>query len=427
MELEVVTIGNELLLGFTLDTNAAELSAALNAVGARVIRTTTVSDEGAAIRAAVLDGLDRTGFVVTTGGLGPTRDDITKKVIADIFDAPLELDTAYIEELRERFERLGRGPMAETNRTQAEVPRGATALKNPWGTAPGLWLEGPPGVVVMLPGVPREMRGLLETELVPRLANRLRAGAGGETVTRSRVLRTTGIPESSLAEGLAAVDEQIAPLTLAYLPTLEGVDLRLTAWQVPDSQAESLLERAVSLVRPLLGAQYYGDGEVDLAAVLLEDLSRAGRRLAVAESCTGGLVGQRITAIPGSSAVFVGGVVAYSDRVKERLLGVPAAVIDEHGAVSAPVARLMAKGVTKLLGATAAVAVTGIAGPEGGTPEKPVGTVVVAAMVDESERVVKLTLPGERDAVRRRSAQAALDILRHLMGNPGQSAQRVAE
>ncbi len=413
MELELVTIGNELLLGFTLDTNAAELATALAAAGVHVARATTVPDDGDAIRGAVMDSLNRTGFVVTTGGLGPTRDDITKKIVADIFHAPLELDTEYLEKLRQRFARLGHGPMSENNRTQAEVPRGAITMKNRWGTAPGLWLEGEPGIAVMLPGVPLEMRGLLHGELLPRLKERM--GAGPQCTTRSRMLRTTGMPESALADVLKGVENQIAPATLAYLPGPHGVDLRLTVWNAKAAEADGWLEKAVVFVRPLLGKQYYAEGDKDLAAVVLDALAENSHRLAVAESCTGGLIGERLTAIPGSSAVFAGGVVAYDDKVKENVLGVPRRLLEETGAVSEPVAEAMARGVAGRLGSSASLAITGVAGPTGGTPEKPVGTVCIAAGVGEARRVVTLRLPGDRLEIRHRSAQAALNLVRGLL------------
>ncbi len=415
MELELVTIGNELLLGLTLDTNAAEFATALTEAGVRLVRTTTVADDGSAIRDAVIGALERTGFVVTTGGLGPTRADVTKKVVADIFDAPLELDSEYLEELRERFARWGRGPMPETNRTQAEVPRGAVQLENRRGTAPGLWLEGPLGVVVMLPGVPREMHGLLHEELMPRLRERM----DGDTarVIRSKMLRTTGVSESALADLLHGMDEQLAPapVTLAYLPSTHGTDLRLTAWNVPLSEADVWLERSASVVRPLLGSWLYAEGGTDLAEVVLNGLQRSGHTLAVAESCTGGLVGERITAIAGASAVFVGGVVAYDNAVKEAVLGVPHELLETVGAVSEEVAEAMVDGVVARFGADAGVAVTGVAGPSGGTPEKPVGTVCLAARVGEARKVITVRVPGDRADIRQRSAQAALNLVRGLI------------
>jgi len=231
VKLEVVTIGTELLLGLTPDTNAAELGRALAAAGIEVVRHSTVADRPEAIRAAVAEALDRTGFVITTGGLGPTRDDITKRVVAELFGKPLQLNEDVLRSLEERFRRLGR-PMAATNRTQAEVPEGATVLPNPRGTAPGLWVEERGRVVVMLPGVPSEMRGLIAEEVLPRLAAR----ASG-MVVRSRTVRTTGIAESALAERVGAIEDDIAPLTLAYLPSVAGVDLRVTS----DNRGASLV------------------------------------------------------------------------------------------------------------------------------------------------------------------------------------------
>ena len=240
MRIELVTIGTELLLGFTVDTNGAELGRALAAAGIRVVRRTSIPDQPDAIRAAVRDGLDRTGAVITTGGLGPTRDDGSKKVVAEIFGAPLEFDESIWQALVERFAKLRRR-IAESNRSQAEVPRGALVLPNRWGTAPGLWLEGPPGLVILLPGVPLEMRKLLEHEVIPRLRGR----AGGEVV-RSRTIRTTNIAESTLADRMGEIEAEVAPLTLAYLPSLAGVDLRLTAWNLAADDAERRLAAAVS-------------------------------------------------------------------------------------------------------------------------------------------------------------------------------------
>lgn len=414
MDLELITIGTELLLGFTVDTNSAEIARTLASVGVRVMRTSTVADDPEDIRNAVMEALSRTRFAITTGGLGPTRDDVTKRVVAEIFSAPLELDSEYLESLRRRFEELGIVPMPESNRSQAEIPRGATALPNRWGTAPGIWLEGEPGSVVMLPGVPREMRGLLTDEVLPRLRERLMQAEGGVTVTVSRLLRTTGIAESALTAEIGDVESKIAPVTLAYLPGIEGVDLRLTAWRLAPDEANALLDRAVDVLRPPLGTHYYGEGDRDLAEVTLESLKGRGYSLAVAESCTGGLLGQRVTSVPGSSEVFRGGTVAYADDAKIQELEVPERLITDHGAVSEEVARAMALGATRKFRASASVAVTGIAGPGGGTDEKPVGTVWIAAKVGENEKAICYRFPGDREAVRCRSAQAALDLLRRL-------------
>ncbi len=405
MNIELVTIGTELLLGLTVDTNGAEISRALAAQGVRVTRRTSVADRGDEIRDVVADALERTGAVLTTGGLGPTSDDITKRVVADLFNAPLEFDETIWAGLLARFARLGRKP-AESNRSQAEVPRGATVLTNRWGTAPGLWLEGPPGLVIMLPGVPLEMRRLLEHEVVPRLAPR-----GRGSVIRSLLVRTSGIPESSLAERMGDVEREIAPLTLAYLPGVEGVDLRLSAWDLAPDEAERRLHAAAGLLRSRGAENVYAEGESDLAALVLDRARSRGLRLAVAESCTGGLVGARLTEVPGSSDVFVGGVIAYDNALKVDLLGVPEPLLAEHGAVSEPVARAMAEGAARRFGVAAAISVTGVAGPSGGTPEKPVGTVWIGCSLSGTVETRRSVFPGSRQEVRARAAQAALFLV----------------
>ena len=411
MNLELVTIGTELLLGFTIDTNGAEIARALAGVGVRVVRRTSVGDSPDAIRDAVRDALARSGAVVTTGGLGPTRDDMSKAVVAELFGMPLEFDEGIWQELVARFARLGRAP-APSNRGQAEVPRGAVVLRNRWGTAPGLWFEGAPGLVIMLPGVPGEMRKLVEHEVVPRLAAR---GHGG--VIRSRVVRTTGIPESTLAERLGEIEDEVAPLTLAYLPGFDGVDLRLSAWGLAPDEADARLASGAALLRERAGSFAYGEGDDDLAAVVLERARTRGIRIGTAESCTGGLVGGRLTEIPGSSDVFAGAVVCYANELKTKLLGVDPALIAADGAVSESVARAMAVGALRALEVGLAVAVTGIAGPGGGTEAKPIGTVWLAVAEGEAFEARRVQIPGDRHNVRVRAAQAALALLdRRLQG-----------
>ena len=416
MEVELLTVGTELLLGFTLDSNASETARALAGAGITVARKTTVGDDRAAIRDAAGAALERSGTVVVTGGLGPTSDDVTREAVAELFGAPLEVDQALLSELERRWAEFRPGrKLPDSNRSQAMVPRGATILPNPSGTAPGLWLEGERGVAVLLPGVPHEMRQLLADEVVPRLAVRAREGGAAGLVTRSRTLRTTGITESGLQDALGGLERDLAPVTLAFLPQGIGVDLRLTAWSLPHEEAERELDRAAELLRPQLGAHLFGEGDTDLAAVVLELLRGRGMKLAVAESCTGGLIGGRLTAVPGSSNVFLGGVICYSDASKMRDLDVDPGLLERHGAVSEQVAAALAAGVARRFGADATVAVTGIAGPGGGSAEKPVGTVWLAARAGSRERVLERRLPGGRREVRRRSAQAALDLLRRLL------------
>jgi nicotinamide-nucleotide amidase len=402
MKIELVTIGTELLLGFTVDTNGAEIARALASIGVRVVRRTSVPDEAEAIRSGVAEALGRTGAVLTTGGLGPTRDDISKKVVAELFGMPIVFDDGLWSALLERYTRLGRTPAA-SNRSQAEVPAGGTVLPNRWGSAPGLWLESERGLAIMLPGVPLEMRNLLAHEVVPRLAAR-----GGGTVVRSRVVRVTGIPESSLAERLGEIERDISPLSLAYLPGNDGVDLRLTAWGMDAAAADAALAAAATRLRAGAGEFVYGEGDQDLAALVLERLRGAGFRLAVAESCTGGLLGGRLTEVPGSSDVFLGGVISYHDDVKRELLEVSAELIAAHGAVSEPVVRAMAEGAARRLGADVAVAVTGIAGPGGGSEEKPVGTVWFATWLRGAIEARRIVFPGTREEIRARAVQSAL-------------------
>jgi len=408
---ELVTIGTELLLGHTVDTNGAELGRALAEAGARLVRRTTVGDEPEAIAMAVADALDRTGRVITTGGLGPTRDDMSKRVVADLYGWPLRFEETIWDDIVARFRRMGRQPAA-ANRGQAEIPEGAEILPNRWGTAPGLWLDGPPGLVIMLPGVPREMRMLLTTEVIPRLADRT-----GGTVIRSMVVRTTSIAESAVAERLEGLEDELAPLTLAYLPSIEGVDLRLTAWNLEPGRAALLLNAAADRLETTLAGHAYGRGADDLAVLVLDRLRRQGLRVAVAESCTGGLLGGRITEVPGSSEVFAGGVVSYDDRLKISMLDVPPALLSAHGAVSEPVAAAMAAGVAARLETPVAVSITGIAGPSGATDTKPLGTVWIGYWHEGVATAVHRVFPGSRAEVRARAVQFALHGLLDRLGS----------
>ena len=401
-DLELVTIGTELLLGFTVDTNGAHIGRFLSDHGIRITRRTTVSDDPAAIRDAVGAALDRTGTVLTTGGLGPTRDDISREVVAELLDMPLAFDPSAWQSLLDRFARFNRVP-GESNRRQAMVPTGGTVLPNRWGSAPGLWLDSPRGVVIMLPGVPVEMRNLLEHEVAPRLASHSTG-----LVIRSATLRTTGVPESTLAERIGALEEELAPLTLAYLPGTAGVDLRLTAWHLSPGDADRRLRDGLERLCAAAGPGVYGEGDADLAAALLDLLRGRGLHLALAESCTGGRVAARLTEIPGSSDVVLGGIVSYANQAKIDLLGVPAEVVARAGAVSAETAEAMARGAQERFGAEVAIAVTGIAGPAGGSPEKPVGTVWFAFAIGERLETQLGRFVGTRSEVRARAAQAAL-------------------
>jgi nicotinamide-nucleotide amidase len=423
MDLELITIGDELLLGFTIDTNAAHLARELAAAGIRVARRATVGDGAEEIAGAVREALDRTGAVITTGGLGPTADDLTKPAIAALFGRGMRLDEGHLEWMRRRWRERFAGEMPEANRAQAMIPEGARVLTNRHGSAPGIWLEDERGRwAAMLPGVPREMRGMLGDELLPLLRERsarerAARGDGAEpAVILSRTLRTTGIAESRIADLLGDdLGRGLPGVSLAYLPGHEGTDLRLTARGVTAAAGAATLADAAVRLRERVGAFVYGEGRDDLAAVVLDRCRAGGLRVAVAESCTGGLLGARLTAIPGSSDVVLGGVIAYANRVKTELLGVDAALIAEHGAVSEPVVRAMATGARARLGAEVGVGITGIAGPGGGTPEKPVGTVWIAVDVKGAVESRRSILIGDREEIRQRATQGALEMVRRAL------------
>jgi nicotinamide-nucleotide amidase len=418
IQVELITIGDELLLGFTIDTNAAYISRVLAEAGVEVVRRTTVGDQADEIASAVRDALGRTGAVITTGGLGPTSDDLTKPSIAKVFGRRMIFDEGIADALEQRWKaRFPDGRFPATNRAQAEIPEGAKILTNRHGSAPGIWLEDERGRwVAMIPGVPREMRGMLADEVLPAIKS-LRGDS--ETAVVSGTLRTTGIAESAVAEMLGPnflgeSGTELGALALAYLPGIAGVDLRVTVRGMARAKAEQLVHQALEKLRSRVGPYVYGEGETDLAAVVLDQCRRAGLTLAVAESCTGGLLGERITNIPGSSDVFLGGVIAYHNRIKRDTLGVREEDLRRHGAVSEEVALQMATAVRATVGADIGMAVTGVAGPGGGTPEKPVGLVWIAVSTSEA-RARRFQFIGDRVEIRQRAAQAALEMLRRTL------------
>lgn len=415
MDVELLTIGDELLLGFTIDTNAAHLARELAAIGIGIRRRGTVGDVAEDIATAVREALDRTGAVITTGGLGPTSDDLTKPSIASIFGRGMRLDEEHVTWMEQRWQqRFGRR-MPESNRAQAMLPEGARKLTNNHGSAPGIWLEDDRGRwVAMLPGVPREMRGMLADTLLPILRERV-SRDGAPTVVKSRTLRTTGVAESLLADQIDPIRESLGPISLAYLPAPDGVDLRLTIRDVESNHADDLLDAASNVISGRLGRSIYAEGATDLAEVVLDRCRSLNLTLAVAESCTGGLLGARLTAIPGSSDVVYGGVIAYANDVKRDLLDVDQNLLDAHGAVSEQVVRRMAEGARARLHASIGIGITGIAGPGGGTPEKPVGTVWVALAQQNGTRALQLRLIGDRDEIRRRATQSALELVRRTL------------
>ena len=410
---ELITIGDELLLGFTIDTNSAHLARSLSAQGVAIARRTAVGDDVGEIVATIGEALDRTGAVITTGGLGPTSDDLTRDAVAAAFGVPLDLDEAHLDWMRERWRRRFNRDMPEANRRQAMIPRGARKLENRHGSAPGAFLRDARGRwLVMLPGVPRELRGMADDTVVPLLKE---LGCGADACIVSLTLRTTGVAESLLQDQLRDVPLDQEGVSLAYLPGVDGVDLRLTARAASQAGAARAIEQLSGEIRLRVSDAIYGENDADLAEALLRDCRNASATIAVAESCTGGLLGARITAIPGSSDVFLGGVIAYANEVKTRELGVPAEVIERQGAVSEEVVRAMASGVRSAFGATLGLAVTGIAGPGGGTEEKPVGTVWICAATADAVEPRRIHSWGDRGEIRHRATQAVMDLARRLL------------
>ncbi|MGD2045456.1 MAG: competence/damage-inducible protein A [Gemmatimonadota bacterium] len=411
----LVTVGNELLYGETVDTNAAWLGRSLARLGVEVRRSFTVRDIASDIQEAVRTAMDGADLVLVSGGLGPTRDDLTKAAVAELLGLEIRLDQSLLDRLAERFKARGYDRLPEPNRTQAEVPEGAIVLRNPNGTAPGLVLDADSCLVVLLPGVPRELKGIFDGDLTPLVRKRL---SDRLVPIHHRMIHTTGLPESRLAELLDdLLPDDMGPVGIAFLPDVRGVDLRLSARGVTEDEADEWFDRVEKAIEPAIGKWRFDAGSGDVAEALSEALRARGKTVATAESCTGGLVAKRITDLPGSSDVFVGGVVAYHNAVKVAELGVSAADIEEYGAVSEPVARQMARGVCERFGASTGIGITGVAGPGGGSAEKPVGTVWIGIAVGEEVDARLVSLPGDRRAVRERAAQAAVSwLLRRVVG-----------
>lgn len=416
----VIGIGDELLLGQTVDTNGSWLARELSDLGFQVRRRWVIGDRREEIERSVSEALDTVEIVLVTGGLGPTPDDLTKDAVAEMLGLSQEVDPVLLQRLRERFRRRGFQALPAGSEAMARVPAGAEVLPNPVGAAPGLVLCGPSGgCCVLLPGVPTEMMALFETEVVPFLRQRFSSRLQPAV---HRMIHTFGIPESVLAERISEVlPDDLEGVSLAYLPDAGGVRLRLTVRGEAGSLEDSLPLRRVEETLESVVAPYRYRSETGLLAEAVGTaLLSKGGTVAAAESCTGGLIGKMLTDIPGSSAYFLGGVVAYANQVKVEMLGVSESSLAREGAVSRTVAEEMAQGVATRLGASFGVGVTGVAGPGGGTDAKPPGTVCYA--VFDGSRAISRTevFPGDRASVRERSARATLFLLlRVLRGEEG--------
>jgi nicotinamide-nucleotide amidase len=408
---EILTIGDELLRGEIVDTNKSFLSDRLLRFDVETRFHTSVCDDPADMGDAFRRAAGRADVVLVSGGLGPTRDDITLEVLAHTFGRALRRHEPSLAAIRQFFERLGR-EMSPSNEKQALLPEGSEVLPNPVGTAPGCMLEVESTVFFCLPGVPRELIRMMDEEVLPRLAARVRPAGGG--VMRAALLRTFGMGESTLEDELKdlAREEGVA---LGFRTAFPDNFLRPVARSATEAEATARLERVCEAIRARLGPLIYGRDDETMEVALGRLLVERRVTLAVAESCTGGLLGQRISAVPGCSRYFRGGVVAYANEAKRDLLGVPEALLAAHGAVSAEVARAMAEGARARLGADLAVSTTGISGPDGGTAEKPVGLVFVGFADARGSDAYEFLFPFDRERHRLVTSQVALDWVRRAL------------
>jgi len=404
LHVEILSTGDELLTGQVVDTNSAWLMDRLWDLGVMVRRKTLVGDDRADLGAALRETSARSDVVVVSGGMGPTEDDLTSECVAAVLGVPLELHAESLRTIEERFRRFGRA-LTPNNEKQARFPRGATVIPNRFGTAPGFAVALGRAEVICLPGVPVEYRGLCEEWAIPRIAARL-----GE-VPAARLLKLFGVPESHADHAMRPVMDD---------PANEGVRFGFRAhwpevhlkWSVPGPDAQARADRIAAAVRSIFGEAVWGEAKEELADLVVARLAARGERLATGESCTGGLLAELVTRVPGASTVFDLGVVAYANAMKERTLAVPAALLAAHGAVSEPVARALAEGARAAGGATWGLGITGVAGPTGGTEEKPVGTVHLALAGPGGTSAAARLYRGDRERIRRQAAYEALNLLR---------------
>jgi nicotinamide-nucleotide amidase len=416
MNAEIVAIGTELLLGQNVDTNSAWLARELAALGVDLFGFQAVGDNEKRMEAAIRGALERSSFVLTTGGLGPTVDDVTRKVAGRVAQRQLVFHEDIAKRMEERFTQLRPGKsFPKANLNQAFIPQGATIIPNPVGSAPGFILKVGKSHLACLPGVPAEMKAMFEQTVKPLLKSLAPAG----TLIKSRVYRTTGLFESALNEKIADIFESSTNPTIGVLAHKEGVDIRLTAKAESETQANSLLEGLGKVLTTRLPNHIYGLDQDELETIVGKLLTTRSLTLATAESCTGGLIAHRITLVPGSSGYFLRGSVVYSNEAKSDMLKVDPKLIEAKGAVSPEVAEALARQCRLLAKADLGLSTTGIAGPTGGSPEKPVGLVYIALSDEQSTQVFKTQMFGNRESVKFRTSQAALEIVRrYCLGLP---------
>lgn len=408
IQAEIIAIGDELLIGQTINTNAAWLGEQLNAIGVRVGRSVVISDQKQEIVAALDEASSRAHIIIMTGGLGPTKDDITKHTLCEYFNTELQINEEALARITEFFTRRGL-PMLETNRQQAALPAACRVIQNHRGTACGMWFERDGRVYVSMPGVPYEMHGMMEEEVFPQLA-----GFFKRPVIRHRTILTTGVGESFLANQLSEWEHMLEErkIALAYLPSPGQVKLRMSSYSEAGRDVQADFAECEKELHRLVGQHIYGYDKDTLQSIVGDMLRKSLATVSVAESCTGGTLARLITSVPGSSDYFTGGVIAYQNEIKQRMLGVTPALIEAHHVVSEEVACAMAEGARQALGSTYAIATTGVAGPGGGTDAHPVGLVCVAVAGPTGAVSATLRLGKRRENNMDMAAQAGLNLLR---------------
>jgi nicotinamide-nucleotide amidase len=410
MKAEIITIGDEILIGQIIDTNSAWIAEQFNLSGVEIYQITSVHDDTEHIKEAMKKAEKKVDLVILTGGLGPTKDDITKNVLCDYFDTKLVFHEPTFEHIKQRFKNRNID-LNKLNRDQALLPEKCTVIHNKAGTAPGMWFEKIDTIFVSVPGVPFEMKYLVENEILPRLQNN-----GKTKAIFHKTVQTQGLPESMLAERIENWENSLPNnIKLAYLPNPMSVRLRLSAMGTDVNELQQQVQAEIERLKQLIPDHIFGYDNETLAEVIGRILLENSHTLAVAESCTGGYISHLITSIPGSSNWYKGGITAYSNEIKQNLLGISAKSLGKHGAVSEQVVREMAEGARNKLEADYAVATSGIAGPTGGTEEKPVGTVWIAVAGPNKTVAEKFVFGDNRERNIIRSSQTALQMLRRLI------------
>lgn len=419
MKAEIIAVGSEMLTPDRLDTNSLFLTEELNKIGIEVVRKTIVGDNRDLLSQAFREALNHVPLIIASGGLGPTEDDLTRETVAELLGRKLRRNDAILGYIEGRFRALGR-QMPEVNVRQAMVPEGAEILENPRGTAPGLWLEDGSRSIVLLPGPPREIKPLFREQVLPRLERRV---SGVRMIHRE--IRVTGLGESSVEQRIVGIYKRFPEVNTTVLAAPGEIQVHLRMWTDDAQRAQNMLDEIVQGFELALTDRIFSRDGSSLEEVVAAELTLHSATISAAESCTGGLLAQRLTSVAGSSSYFLGGLVCYSNELKTAWAGVPTELIESKGAVSSEVAVALAEGVRRRVGSTFGIGITGIAGPGGGSEEKPVGTVHIALAHASGVNDRSVRLPGDREGIRWQASQIALDLVRvHFLYNGKKSTAR---